>query len=308
MKTFSIVIPIYYNELNIPSLIPRLKKLQDALPDYSLEFIFVDDGSKDNSFQLLKEEQKKDNRITIIKLSRNFGSMAAIQAGLHYTKGDCVGIIAADLQEPPELFLEMIPKWEGGKKVVMALRQGREDSAMNSLSSRAYYHLLQRFAVYGYPEGGFDCVLIDRQIADELNHIAEKNTNIMTLIFWLGHDRDSVSYIRQKRERGLSKWTLSKKVKLFTDTFINFSYVPIRAISFIGFITALLSFSYGLLVLVLRVLDKIPVRGWTIIVALLTMLLGLIMMMLGVIGEYLWRILDESRNRPPYVIDKVIAG
>ena len=310
MKTFSIVVPIYFNELNIPHLIPRLKALQEKLPDYNFEFIFVDDGSKDDSFAVLLNEQKKDKRIKIIKLSRNFGSMSAIQAGLQYVTGDCAGIITADLQDPPELFLEMLAKWEQGNKVVMAFREGREDSKLQSFFSNAYYFLLDAFALKGYPKGGFDLVLIDRQIVEELNKISEKNTNIMNLIFWLGHDRSSISYTRQKREYGTSRWTLSKKIKLIIDSFINFSYIPIRFISLVGFITALLSFSYGVLVLFLWFFSTValPVRGWASIVAIITFLLGLIMIMLGIIGEYLWRILDEIRKRPSYIVDKVIEG
>ncbi len=310
MKTFSIVVPIYFNELNIPHLMPRLQALQEKLPDYSFEFIFVDDGSGDDSFALLLEEQKKDKRIKIIKLSRNFGSMSAIQAGLQYVTGDCAGIIAADLQDPPELFLEMLAKWEQGSKVVMAFREGRQESGLQSFFANAYYCLLDAFALKGYPRGGFDLVLIDRQIVDELNQISEKNTNIMNLIFWLGHDRSSISYIRQKREYGTSRWTLSKKIKLLIDSFVNFSYIPIRFISAVGFITALLSFSYGILVLFLWLFSAraVPVRGWASIVAIITFLLGLIMIMLGIIGEYLWRILDETRKRPSYIVDKVIEG
>lgn len=307
MKTFSIVVPIYFNALNIPHLIPRLQKLQEALPGYRLEFIFVDDGSGDNSFQLLAEAHKQDNRMKIIKLSRNFGSMAAIQAGLSYATGDCAGVIAADLQDPPELFAEMIREWERGKKVVLALREGRKDAALQSVFSGTYYYLLRRFAIADYPRGGFDMVLIDRQIVEELRSITEKNTNIMSLIFWLGYDRGSVSYVRQQREAGTSRWTVAKKVKLFIDTFINFSYAPIRFISGIGLVTAVMSFAYGLLVILLRCFGIISVPGWTILVVILTFLLGLIMIMLGIIGEYLWRILDESRKRPPYIIDTIIG-
>lgn len=307
MKTFSIVVPIYFNALNIPHLIPRLQKLQETLPGYVLEFIFVDDGSGDNSFQLLAEAHKHDNRIKIIKLSRNFGSMAAIQAGLNYATGDCAGVIAADLQDPPELFPDMLREWESGKKVVLALRAGRRDAALQNLCSGVYYALLRRFAIADYPRGGFDMVLVDRQIVEELGRITEKNTNIMSLIFWLGYERGSVSYVRQQREAGVSRWTVAKKIKLFIDTFINFSYAPIRFISAIGLLTALLSFSYGLLVILLRCLGTILLPGWTILVVILTFLLGLIMIMLGIIGEYLWRILDESRKRPPYVVDKVIG-
>ncbi len=307
MKTFSIVVPIYFNALNIPHLIPRLQKLQEALPEYRLEFIFVDDGSGDNSFQLLAEAHKQDNRMKIIKLSRNFGSMAAIQAGLSYATGDCAGVIAADLQDPPELFAEMIREWERGKKVVLALREGRKDAALQSVFSSTYYYLLRRFAIADYPRGGFDMVLIDRQIVEELRSITEKNTNIMSLIFWLGYDRGSVSYVRQQREAGTSRWTVAKKVKLFIDTFINFSYAPIRFISGIGLVTAVMSFAYGMLVILLRCFGIISVPGWTILVVILTFLLGLIMIMLGIIGEYLWRILDESRKRPPYIIDTIIG-
>ena len=308
MKIFSIVVPIYFNELNIPHLIPRLKGLQEKLPDYNFEFIFVDDGSQDGSFELLVSEQKKDKRIKIIKLSRNFGSMSALQAGLRYATGDCAGIITADLQDPPELFLEMLAKWEQGNKVVMAFREGRQESKLQSFFAGTYYFLLDAFALKGYPKGGFDLVLIDRQIVDELNRISEKNTNIMNLIFWLGHDRSSISYIRQKREHGKSRWTLSKKIKLIIDSFINFSYIPIRFISAVGFITALLSFSYGIYVMFLWCFASVPVRGFASLIALLTFLLGLIMIMLGIIGEYLWRILDETRKRPSYVVDQVIEG
>jgi dolichol-phosphate mannosyltransferase len=307
MKTFSIIVPVYYNALNIPHLIPRLQKLQESLPDYALEFIFVDDGSGDNSFPLLVEARQQDQRIRIIKLSRNFGSMAAIQAGLHYAKGDCAGVIAADLQDPPELFLAMIRQWERGRKVVLGMREGRRDGVLRDMLSGMYYALLRRFAIADFPRGGFDMVLVDRQIVAELGRITEKNTNIMSLIFWLGYDRGSVSYVRQQREAGTSRWTVAKKIKLFIDTFINFSYAPIRFISGIGLLTAVLSFSYGLLVILLRCFGTISLPGWTILVVILTFLLGLIMIMLGIIGEYLWRILDESRKRPPYVIDRIIG-
>jgi len=309
MKTFSIVVPIYFNELNIPHLVPRLKALQEKLPHYGLEFIFVDDGSGDDSFALLLNEQKKDKRIKIIKLSRNFGSMSAIQAGLQYVTGDCAGIITADLQDPPELFLKMLAQWEQGNKVVMAFREGRQESKLQSFFSNIYYFLLDAFALKGYPRGGFDLVLVDRQIVDELRQISEKNTNIMSLIFWLGHDRSSISYIRQKREYGTSRWTLTKKIKLFIDSFVNFSYIPIRFISLVGFITALLSFSYGLFILLMWFFAKsLAVQGWVSIIAVITFLLGLIMIMLGIIGEYLWRILDETRKRPSYIVDRVIQG
>lgn len=301
---FSIVVPVYFNELNIPHTIPRLQSLERIIPDCEFEFIFVDDGSKDKSLSLLLEAREEDSRIKVIKLSKNFGSMSAIEAGLKYSTGDCVGIIAADLQDPPELFKDMIEQWRVGKKVVLGTRSDREESFSQKLFSNTYYALLRRFALKGYPEGGFDFLLIDRQVVKEVLDIHEKNTNIMSLIYWLGHDRAVIPYVRQERKLGKSKWTLAKKVKLFVDSFVSFSYAPIRFMSFIGLLTAVLSILYGGFVIISTLFGIIDLQGWTTIIALITFLLGIIMVMLGIIGEYLWRILDESRERPSYVVDE----
>lgn len=304
-KKFSIVVPIYYNELNVPHTVPRLQNLQDKIPAYELEFVFVDDGSKDNSLNLLLTEREKDHRIKIVKLSKNFGSMSAVQAGLQVCTGDCVGIISADLQDPPELFIEMIQKWENGTKVVMATRSDREEGITQKIFSNTYYTLMNKYGIKDYPQGGFDFVLIDKQVVLEINSIQEKNTNIMSLIFWLGHKQEFIPYVRQKRQYGKSRWTLSKKIKLFVDSFVSFSYAPIRFISVIGVVTAFLSFLYGIIVVINAIFGTIPLQGWTTVIALITFLLGLIMVMLGIIGEYLWRILDESRKRPAYIIDEI---
>ncbi|AIQ49622.1 glycosyl transferase family 2 [Paenibacillus sp. FSL R7-0273] len=300
----SIVVPVYYNELNIPHTVPRLQNLENIIPDCDFEFVFVDDGSKDNSFSLLLEAKRQDPRIKVIKLSRNFGSMSAIQAGLKFTTGDCVGIIAADLQDPPEMFKGMIEHWKSGKKVVLATREDREESLSQKMFSNTYYYLLERFALKGYPKGGFDFLLIDRQVVNEVIDIQEKNTNIMSLIYWLGHDQVQIPYVRQERKLGKSRWTLSKKIKLFIDSFVSFSYSPIRFMSLIGVITAIISFLYGVFVIIGTLSGFIELQGWTTIIALITFLLGIIMIMLGIIGEYLWRILDESRERPSYVVDQ----
>lgn len=301
---FSIVVPIYFNEPNIPHTIPRLQRLEQVIPNCDFEYVFVDDGSKDKSLQLLIEAREKDQRIKVIKLSKNFGSMSAIQAGLKYATGDCVGIIAADLQDPPELFGKMLEYWKSGKKVVLGTRSDREESISQKIFSNTYYYLLRKFALKGYPEGGFDFLLVDRQVVNEILEIREKNTNIMSLIYWLGHEREYIPYVRQERKLGKSRWTLSKKIKLFIDSFVSFSYTPIRFMSLIGVLTAVLSFIYGVFVVVSTLFGIIELQGWTTIISLITFLLGIIMIMLGIIGEYLWRILDESRDRPSYVVDE----
>lgn len=309
MKTFSIIIPVYYNESNLPDTIPQLLALAEKLTNFHLELVFVDDGSGDHSWNILLEFQKKHPQIIkIMKLTRNFGSMAAVQAGLKVASGDCVGVIAADLQDPPELFLEMEKYWENGIKAIFAVRQGREESFSQRLFSNTYYFLLKKMAIPDYPNGGFDVLLIDRQVVDELNKINEKNTNVFSLVFWLGFPYMLIPYVRRSRKKGQSRWTLTKKVKLFIDSFVSFSFVPIRFLSVSGLLVAFLSFVYGLFVIIAWFNFKIPVKGYVPLMLVLSFVSGLQITMLGVLGEYIWRVLDEVRARPSFVIDKVVTG
>jgi dolichol-phosphate mannosyltransferase len=306
VKTFSIVIPVYYNELNLPDTVPQLLGLKDKLPNYDLELVFVDDGSRDQSLQILLDFQSQYPAvIKVVKLTRNFGSMAAVQAGFSVASGDCIGVIAADLQDPPELFLEMIHFWENGTKAIFAVRQDRDEPFLQKSFSNSYYALIRRFAIPNYPTGGFDFLLIDRQIVNEVNQIHEKNTNLMTLIFWLGFQPIYLPYIRRSRTKGKSRWTLAKKFKLFVDTFIAFSYFPIQLLSVIGFLIAIAAFAYGAVVFFHRLRYGIEVQGWVSTMVILTFTAGIQMAMLGVLGEYLWRTLDEVRRRPFYVIDDI---
>lgn len=306
MKKLSIVVPVYFNELNLPDAIPRLLNLKEKLNNYDLELIFVDDGSKDKSLDILRKFQSTyPNNICIVKLTRNFGSMSAVQAGLSVAKGECVGVIAADLQDPPELFVEMIKHWEKGIKAIFAVRQNRQDTFLSKAIANLFYLLFRKFALPSYPRGGFDFLLVDKGIVDEINKIKEKNTNILTLIFWLGYDYVTIPYTRESREKGKSKWTMSKKIKLFIDSFVAFSYFPIKILSVLGLIFAFSSFIYGIIVLMNWMQGGIKVEGWTALMIVLTFTAGIQMTMLGVLGEYLWRNLDETRKRPSFVIDKV---
>jgi polyisoprenyl-phosphate glycosyltransferase len=298
MKRWSVVIPIYYNELNIPDTVPRLLALQPALPEWELELIFVDDGSGDRSLELLLEYRRlHPETIRVVKLTRNFGSLAAIQAGLTVASGDCVGMITADLQDPPELLVDMVRHWESGSKVVLAVRTEREDSLSTRLIASLYYAMVRRFALRDFPRGGFDFFLVDRQVVDEVNRIGEKNTNLMSLIFWLGHRPVLIPYVRRRREKGKSRWTLAKKIKLVIDSFVGFSYAPIRILSVMGLLFATGAFVYAGYVAYARLVQKIPVQGYAPIVIILALTSGIQMTMLGVLGEYVWRTLDESRRR-----------
>ncbi len=305
-KLLTIIVPVYFNELNLPETVPQLLSLRSDLAGYDLELIFVDDGSEDRSLSVLLEFQRQfPEQIKVVKLTRNFGSMAAIQAGLTVAQGDCVGMISADLQDPPELFLEMLRQWENGNKAVFAVRQDREESPAQKFFSNSYYSLIRRLALRDYPNGGFDFFLVDHQVAGDLNRIQEKNTNIMTLIYWLGYQPVMLPYVRRQRRKGKSRWTLAKKIKLFIDTFVAFSFFPIRMLSLVGLLVAMGSFLYGAFVLFYWLLYGIEVKGWVPIVVVLTFTAGLQMAMLGVLGEYLWRTLDEVRRRPLFVIDEI---
>jgi len=306
MKKCSIVVPVYFNELNLPKTIPRLLDLQEKLPDIELEIIFVDDGSGDKSLEILLDFQKKTPHIIkIVKLTRNFGALNAIHAGLSVASGDCVGAISADLQDPPELLVDMIKKWEQGNRAIFAIRKDRKDPLLSKIAAKIFYKLLRKFALPDYPPGGFDFFVIDRYIVEHIKTINEKNSSLMNLIFWLGFDYVAIPYVREKRQEGKSRWTFSKKIKLVIDSFIGFSYMPIKLLPILGSIFALGSFIYGLMAIINWVNGKIPIEGWTTTIVIVTFIGGVQMIMLGVLGEYLWRTLDETRRRPPYIIDRI---
>ncbi len=305
-KRISIILPVYYNEMNIADTVESLMLLPPQRPDLDFEFMFVDDGSGDSSYALLQEFQKQyPEHIRLVKLTRNFGSMAAIQAGFSQCTGDYAGFIAADLQDPPELFLDMLKHLEQGSKVCMATRSDRGDPFLQSKLANAFYYLLRKFALKDYPAGGFDFLLVKREVVDSINRIGEKNANVMNLIFWMGYPCTLIPYVRRARTKGKSRWTFGKRFKLFVDSFVGYSYFPIRFISISGIIFAFSSFAYLIFVLANRFFGNIPVRGFTTIMVFVAFVSGTQMLMLGILGEYLWRSLDESRKRPPFIIDEI---
>jgi polyisoprenyl-phosphate glycosyltransferase len=302
----SIVVPVYFNEENLPDTVPTLARVARQIAGDSFELVFVDDGSRDRSLDVLREHQADPAfHVRVVKLTRNFGSMAALQAGLMSSRGAVVGMISADLQDPPELFIEMYAKLQAGAKCAFAVRAQRDEGPLTTVFARLHYSLLRRYALPGYPEGGFDFCLIDRQVVDDLVRMNEKNTHLMNLIFWLGYPAVWLPYTRRARQRGRSRWTWSKKLKLFADSFVAFSFAPIRAVSLIGFAVAALALAYGAFQIFLRLVLGTPVQGFTTIVTLIALTSGVQMMMLGVLGEYLWRALDTARSRPQFVVERV---
>ncbi len=303
----SIVVPVYFNEQNLPETVPVLAQVARQIAGEAFELIFVDDGSGDQSLAVLRAQQTDpSHHLRIVKLTRNFGSMAAIQAGLGASRGQVVGMISADLQDPPELFVDMHGRLCNDIRCVFAVRADREEGFFKTLFARLHYSLLRRYALPGYPAGGFDFCLVDRKVVDEFVRIGEKNTHVMNLLFWLGFPSVWVPYTRRARRVGKSRWTLTKKLKLFADSFVAFSFAPIRAVSITGFVVAGIALVYGATQIYLRLVAGTPVQGFTTIVTLIALTSGIQMMMLGVLGEYLWRALDAARSRPSFVVDQVI--
>ena len=309
MSSVSIIVPVYNNAESLPELHEHFCELANKNPGDVFEFIFVDDGSRDHSLAALVTLSQKDGRVRVIKLSRNFGSNAALLAGLNQARGEVVAAIAADLQDPPELIHEMLDAWRGGRKVVLAARESREDG-LSSLLSDIFYKLFRAFAIKSMPKHGFDFFLIDRQVVDLINHIQENNAYLMGLILWLGFDPQVFHYHRQKRQKrfGRSAWTFWKKLKYFIDSFVAFSYFPVRAASVIGFSLSTIGLIYALAVIFMRLVYAIEVEGWTSLMVVLLIVSGAQMIMIGIVGEYLWRNLDETRRRPRFIIDQVIGA
>ena len=308
MTKISIIIPCYYNEANIPSLTLKLLEIESLFPkDTAFEYIFVDDGSKDKTYELLKEfHYKYPFKVKVVKLAGNVGSHNALLAGMTYATGDCCCTMSADLQDPPELIPKMFQHWLNGIKLVIANRSDREEGFFKKMFASIYHSLIKKYALKNVPENGFDVVLFDKQLKDEVLKINEKNTSQTYLLTWLQFEFVTIPYIRLKRDLGKSRWTVSKKIKLFIDSFVSFSFYPIRLITVLGIILGLLSFFYGLFIIVAKIGGYIDLKGWAALMAIILLLSSFQMIALGIIGEYVWRSFDASRNRPNFVIDQLI--
>ena len=305
MSKLSIIVTVYKNEHNLEPFYEDFKSnLAPYLEDY--EIIMVNDNSPDNSWEIMKRLAKEDKKIKLVKLIRNFGAVAASFTGLQCATGDCATIKAADLQEPASLTLEMFEHWKNGSKSVIAVRESRNDSIMTNMFSNTYYGLVRKMITSDMPKGGFDTYLIDRTIINHLVSQNDKNSPITLQLLWMGCGNDKVYYERLERKIGKSSWTFKKKFNLFMDSFVGFSYVPIRMMTIVGLIFALVSFVYSINMFISALMGKVNVRGYTTIVVLVAFSAGLIMFSLGILGEYIWRTLDSSRNRPISIIEEKV--
>ncbi len=300
----TIVIPVYYNEQTLVPLYNDIKEKIIDIIDYSYEIVMVNDGSGDASYSVMKDIASKDENVKIISLSRNFGSHAAILCGLEKCTGDCAVVKAADLQEPAELILQMVEKWKEGNNVVLAVREDRQEGKRQKFFANLYYWLVRKTALKNMPEQGFDVYLVDRKVINVLSSLDETNSALTGQILWSGFRTATVPYIRLAREIGESKWTLKKKIRLVTDTLFSFSSLPITAVSIIGVLSFVGAAIWGIVVAILKILGYIHVSGWTTLFIFNLFSFGIIMVTLGILGGYLWRTFDASRNRPPYIIEE----
>jgi glycosyltransferase involved in cell wall biosynthesis len=302
----SIVVPVYFNEESLHPLFEALVGIEAGLLEKNVEtqLIFVDDGSGDGSLKVLHEIKERRPATTVIKLTRNFGAAHASKTGLQFVTGDCFLMLAADLQDPPELIPKMVDKWLQGGKFILCKRTNRHDPPVSKFFAYIFYRLVRLFVIKNYPSRGFDLALMDRTFLPYMQN-SSKNINPPLFAYWLGFKPEIMLYVRQKRPFGKSGYTIAKKVKYFLDSLLGFSVAPIRIISFIGFFVSLASFGYGTVISINAFRGKTLVLGFATIVTILSFLLGLVIIMLGIIGEYVWRIFDEINKRPESVIDEI---
>jgi len=298
----SFVVAVYHNEGAISKTHEKIQSVfARELTEDDYEIIFVDDGSKDGSLREILNLKEQDTRIKAITFTRNFGQMAAMLAGFREASGDAIINISADLQDPVELIPQMVGKWQGGSEIVICYRTDRADTLLAKLFSRLAYGVL-RMSLPQIPPGGFDFVLMDRKVMDSFNAIDVRHRFFQGDLLWTGYRTSFIPYARLKRTIGTSQYNFGKKLKNFLDAVLDASYLPIRFISLVGVITSALGVLYSLSIVFSWLRGETPFSGWAPIMIAILLVGGLIMVMLGVIGEYVWRINEEVRKRPNYVV------
>jgi dolichol-phosphate mannosyltransferase len=306
---YTILVPVYFNEGSITRTYTEiLTQVVAQNPTRSYEFVFIEDGSKDGSYQeLLTLKALDPDHVRVIKFTRNFGQVAGFMAGYSIARGKCIINISADLQDPPSLINDMLQGYfEEDYHLVICTRQAREESGYRRLTSKLFYQLMKKMSFPNMPEGGFDFALISHQVRDIIISQKEANPFWQGQLLWTGYPIKWIPYTRLKREIGKSRWTFSKKIKYLLDGVLSYSYFPLRVMSILGITTALLGFLYAIVVVIQWILGGSPFEGWSPLMIVLLGVSGFQMIMLGIIGEYLWRNLDQTRNRGQFLIEKIV--
>jgi dolichol-phosphate mannosyltransferase len=306
---YSCVLPVYFNEGALTNTFNQLKeRVIAANPEYTAEIIFVDDGSGDGSYRELVELRKNNpGLVKVVKLTRNFGQVSALMAGFAQAKGRCVVALSADGQDPVDLINEMIKgHFDERYELVICHREDRDETYARKLTSEIFYSLVRRLSFSNMPVGGFDYFLMGRRALNVLLRNAEAHPFLQGQILWTGFPVKYLSYRRQAREIGESRWTLGKKITYLIDGVMSYSSMPIRFMSIAGVAIATTGFLYALYVIATRLIFGSVIQGWAALMVVSLVLGGIQLLMLGVIGEYMWRTLAQSRSRDAYVIEEVL--
>lgn len=301
-KSITFAVPFLNEAENLKQFPQRMRDIRKKI-NARCHFTFVDDGSTDGSAEIVKGFSEKD--VSLIRFSRNFGSHMALFAALENSATDYFTFMSADLQEPVELYANMYEKASEGNAVILGERQVRATSVIDKGFSQIYNMLVRRFAFADYPKNGVDIVFLNRTVISAMKGINEKNTSFYGILFTLGFEKKFVPYEQQPRQRGHSKWTFKKKVKLLSDTFISFTVLPLRLVTFTGLFLFLGGVLYGTYVAINTSISGVAVPGWATTTLILAIGFGLNFLFLGIISEYIWRMFDQVRPRPRFVIREV---
>jgi len=305
-KKISIVVPVYNEEKGIPELIKQLTLFTKKTSFYQFELILVENGSNDNSFALLQKYAKKDTRIKIVQLSRNFGCDVGITAGIKYATGDACVILMADMQEPVELISGFIKKWEEGFEIVYGIVRKRRGGLIRNIASRFFYQLINLINHTKFPQNASDFRLIDRKVCETINQMPEQNKYLRGLIMWTGFSHIGIPFDRKKRFAGESKADLITIIYVALNGIFSFSYLPLRLVSYLGIIVTIFSFLSGIFYLALFFIYGRVAPGAATIILITLFLFGILFFILGVISEYIARIYEEVKRRPNFIIKKTL--
>ncbi len=301
MKLISLIFPVYNEENILPVLYERVYRIINQL-EYNVEVLLVNDGSQDNSLNLMKQFHKKDTRFKVIDFSRNFGHQIAITAGIDFAEGDAVVLMDADLQDPPELLPKFLEKWQEGYQVVYTVRKTRREPLVKRLAYSTFYRILQKISNISIPLDSGDFCLMDRSVLKIMTSMPERNRFVRGLRSWVGFRQIGIEYDRDKRHSGEVKYTFPKLMKLALDGIISFSYFPLQIASYAGFIVSGISFLGILVYLYKKLFIGGEPQGFPTLVILILFMGGIQLTSLGIIGEYIGRIYDEVKQRPTYVV------